>query len=320
MTRKILASLIFAIAFFGFASTTCRAVIFVASADDDPTYIQGTKAMNDQRWSDAVLSFDQVINAKSKKADAAFYWKAYSLNKLGEQRPAADTCLQLLKQFKTSSWNEDCRVLSLSIGGAQNQSGDPADPDPQPRPDPRPRPDSRLRLDPLPRGFDARGPGNNRDKDPDLEIKVLALNAVMRRDPAQGISLVRGILAGDQSESFKQHALFILAQNNSPDSQAMMRDIVLGKTDPNLQELAIRDCGVYQGKRLDDALAEAYGASSDVKIKRAVISAFFTSGDDTRLVDLARQEKDLQLKRTIVSQLALMQGKAATDYMMELLK
>jgi hypothetical protein len=100
----------------------------------------------------------------------------------------------------------------------------------------------------------------------------------------------------------------------------MMRDIVLGKTDPNLQELAIRDCGVYQGKRLDDALAEAYGASSDVKIKHAVISAFFTSGDDTRLVDLARQEKDLQLKRTIVSQLALMQGKAATDYMMELLK
>jgi hypothetical protein len=313
MTRKFLGSLIIAIAFVGLAPTPSRAAIFVASPDDDPAYIQGTKAMNDQRWSDAVLSFDQVINARNKKADAAFYWKAYSLNKLGEQRPAADTCLQLYKQFKTSSWNEDCRVLSLSINGGSNQSTDP-NPDPRPRPDPRPHPD------PMPRGPDERGPGNRADKDPDLEIKVLALNAVMRRDPAQGISLVRGILAGDQSESFKQHALFILSQNNSPDSQAMMRDIVLGKTAPNLQELAIRDCGVYQGKRLDDALAEAYGSSSDVKIKHAVISALFTSGDDTRLVDLARQEKDLQLKRTIVSQLALMQGKAATDYMMELLK
>jgi hypothetical protein len=142
----------------------------------------------------------------------------------------------------------------------------------------------------------------------------------MQRDPAQALPVLRGILAGDQSESLKQHALFILAQSNSPDAQAMMRDLVLGKLAPNLQELAIRDCGIYQGKRLNDTLGEAYGASNDDKIKHAVISAFFISGDDTHLVDLARQEKDLKLKRTIVSQLSLMQGKAATDYMMELLK
>jgi hypothetical protein len=35
---------------------------------------------------------------------------------------------------------------------------------------------------------------------------------------------------------------------------------------------------------------------------------------------MARGEKDLELKRTIVSQLALMNDKAATDYMVELLK
>jgi hypothetical protein len=38
------------------------------------------------------------------------------------------------------------------------------------------------------------------------------------------------------------------------------------------------------------------------------------------MVEMAKSEKDLELKRTIVSQLALMNDKAATDYMIELLK
>ncbi len=44
------------------------------------------------------------------------------------------------------------------------------------------------------------------------------------------------------------------------------------------------------------------------------------ANDDTHLVELARQEKDLEMKRRIVSQLSLMKGEAASDYMMELLK
>jgi hypothetical protein len=46
----------------------------------------------------------------------------------------------------------------------------------------------------------------------------------------------------------------------------------------------------------------------------------FITQDAPRMVDMARGEKDLELKRTIVSQLALMNDKAATDYMVELLK
>ena len=38
------------------------------------------------------------------------------------------------------------------------------------------------------------------------------------------------------------------------------------------------------------------------------------------MVEMAKNEKDLELKRQLVSQLALMNDKAATDYMMELLK
>jgi hypothetical protein len=295
MNWKLFLSPIFAFALLGLAPRPAAAVVPAVSQDDDAGYAVGTKAMNDQRWSDAVLSFDQVIKAKGKKVDAALYWKAYSLNKLGKQQLASDTCVQLGTQFKSSTWNEDCRVLSLSLGGAQNPANAASSPD----------------------GPAAKG---RRQTDPDAEIKILALNSLLHQNPAQAMPQLRGILAGDQPMSFKQHALFVVAQSRSPEADALMHDLILGKMGSDLQQRAIHDCGIYKGQRGNDELAEVYRTTTDIKVKHAVISAFFVSEDDTRLVELARQEKDLGLKRTIVSQLSLMRGKAATDYMMELLK
>ena len=99
-----------------------------------------------------------------------------------------------------------------------------------------------------------------------------------------------------------------------------MHDLILGKMGPELQLQAIQSSGIYHGKPADDSLAEAYRGTTDAKVKRAVISAYFVGNDDAHLVELARQEKDLEMKRRIVSQLSLMKGKAANDYMLELLK
>ncbi len=112
----------------------------------------------------------------------------------------------------------------------------------------------------------------------------------------------------------------MLAQNSSPDAQALVRDVATGKVAPEEQKQAIRMMGVFQGKRANDTLAEIYHSSNDRSIKRTVISSLFISGDAPRMVELARNEKDLSLKHDIVSQLALMKDKAAMEYMMELLK
>ena len=118
----------------------------------------------------------------------------------------------------------------------------------------------------------------------------------------------------------KRHALFVLAQSKSPEAQSILNDAVLGKLDPSLQRQAIQTVGIYRGKAANDTLVEVYNKTSDIKIKQAVISALFISQDAPRMVDLARSEKNLELKRNIVSQLAIMHDKAATDYMIELLK
>lgn len=275
--------------------------------DDDP-YTVGTHAMDEHRWPDAVSAFDKVINEKGKRVDSALYWKAYSLKKLGKTPLAIATCDQLHSQFADSPWNKDCMIVSVDV-------------------DPKAISDQVNRSMEQARSYVKVAPyvymdreDRNVPRGSDEDLKLLALNSLLNRDPAAALPLLRGILSGNQSENVKKHALFVLAQSKTPEAESILHDAALGKLDPQLQGEAIRSMAVFQGKRANDTLAEAYRTTTDPKIKKSIISAMFITKDAPRMVEMARNEKDLELKRTIVSQLALMNDKAATDYMIELLK
>jgi hypothetical protein len=280
-----------------------------APVQDDAAYTAGSKAMDEHRWQDAVVSFDKVISAKGKRVDAAVYWKAYSLNKLGKPQLAAATCDQLHAQDPNSQWNRDCSALTVnvhidtqalaeSMKNVNVQVRAIADPSME---------DVEM--------WDNTNPPHGSDED----LKMLALNSLLNQDPARAIPLLRGVLTGNGSPAMKKHALFVLAQSKSPDADAILHDAAMGKMGPDLQREAIRSIAVFEGKRSNDTLVEVYKMTSDPKIKKSVISGLFITQDAPRMVELARNEKDLELKRSIVSQLALMNDKAATDYMMELL-
>ncbi len=281
----------------------------VAPVQDDAAYSAGSKAMDEHRWQDAVVSFDKVINAKGKRVDAAVYWKAYSLNKLGKPQLAAATCDQLHAQDPNSQWNRDCSALTVNVhidteALAESMKNVNAQ--------------VRAMVDSSTGDaefWDNSNPPHGSDED----LKMLALNSLLNQDPARAIPLLRGVLTGGGSPAMKKHALFVLAQSKSPDADTILHDAAVGKMGPDLQREAIRSIAVFEGKRSNDTLVEVYKTTSDPKIKKSVISGLFITQDAPRMVELARNEKDLELKRSIVSQLALMNDKAATDYMMELL-
>jgi hypothetical protein len=285
-----------------FASPEVFSSAAIVVLDDDP-YTVGTRAMNERRWPDAVSAFEKVISEKGKRVDSALYWKAYSLKKLGKTPLAVATCDQLHAQFSDSPWNKDCVVLSLDSGV-----------------DTRAMAEMKANLDQIRpiMSLDASEGGVARGSEEDL--KMIALNSLLYRDPAAALPLLRGILSGNQPLNVKKHALFVLAQSKSPEAESILHDAALGKLDPQLQGEAIRSMAVFQGKRANDTLAEVYRTTNDPKVKKSIISAMFITQDAARMVEMARSEKDLELKRMIVSQLALMNDKAATDYMMELLK
>ncbi len=249
---------------------------------------------------------------KDKRVDAALYWKAYSLQKIGSSSLALATCNQLRSEYPSSSWNNDCGAIAINVDPNIEVAIPPMPPMP-------PMPKVRVYVDRAGRADRAGGDDTNGHATDD-DLKILALNSLLNQDPAKAIPLLRGMLTGNQSMNLKKHALFVLARSKSPEAEAVLHDAAVGKMGPELQGQAVQSMAIYEGKRANDTLVEVYRSTSDAKLKRSVVNSIFITQDAPRLVDLARNEKDLDLKRDIVSKLAIMHDKAATDYMMELLK
>ncbi|HEX7159045.1 MAG TPA: HEAT repeat domain-containing protein [Edaphobacter sp.] len=89
--------------------------------------------------------------------------------------------------------------------------------------------------------------------------------------------------------------------------------------DPELRSKAIRNLGIAGGASAAPAIVSAYQSTTDAGTKKAAIDALFISGDAHDLVSLARSETHPEFKHEIISKLAIMHNKEATDYMLEIL-
>jgi tetratricopeptide (TPR) repeat protein len=103
------------------------------------------------------------------------------------------------------------------------------------------------------------------------------------------------------------------------DSERLI-ELAKSEKDPELRKTAIRDLGIMKRAGTSDALVSIYNGDASVEVKKAVLDALFLQNNATGLVALARAEKNLELKKDIVSKLSNMKSKEATDYLMELLK
>ena len=96
----------------------------------------------------------------------------------------------------------------------------------------------------------------------------------------------------------------------------------IARTEPvlELKVTAIRNLGLLGGSRSGDQLLSLYRSDPRPEVRHAVINSFFIQNNGRALVDLARSEKDRELKKQIVEKLAIMHSKEATDYLMEYLR
>ena len=240
-----------------------------AGADEGSLYADGTRAVHESRWQDAVGLFGRVAQMRGEHSDGALYWKAYAENKQGQAANALNTCGELRKRNPQSRWLGECGALEIEIRG---RSGDPVSP----------------------------------QAVPDQELKLLALNALMQQDQSQAIPILKGILAGNQSEEVKSRALFVLAQSQSPQADELVKQVAQGQSGPDLQKKAIRMLAAAQGKRANDTLANIYRQSNDTDVKRAILQSYLITGDSAKLLDAARQETNPELVKAAVQTLGAM--------------
>jgi hypothetical protein len=147
----------------------------MGDASDAKPYADGTKAVHDSRWSDAVKIFDQIGQAGGPHAAGALYWKAYAQSKQGDVSKVLDTCSALRQQYSSSAWVEDCGALEIEMHALKGQPVQPK-------------------------------PGQSD------ELKLLALVTLMQKDPKGARAQIEQIVQGDTSEQLKEGALFILGE------------------------------------------------------------------------------------------------------------
>lgn len=237
--------------------------------DDASLYADGTRAVNEGRWSDAEGLFNRVTQMRGEHTEGALYWKAYSENKEGQQANALSTCGELRKSYPKSRWLDECGALEIEIRG---KSGDPVSP----------------------------------QAESDENLKLLAINALMQQDQAQAVPILEKILSGNQPEELKSRALFVLAQSSSPQAEALVTRIAQGESGPALQIKAIRMVAAAQGKRADESLAGIYQHTSDTQVKHAILQSYLMTGDSSKSLEAARHETDPELVKTAIHTLGAM--------------
>lgn len=231
-------------------------------------YEQAQRAIERDEWAEAVAQFQALVAAAGARADAALYWKAYALDKLGQRAEALTAVAELTKSFPKSRWLGDARALEVQVRQRSGQA--------------------------VP--LDASG---------DEELKLLALNALQHSSPDQAIPMLRQLLQGTQSLELKERALFVLAQSRSPQARKVLEDVAR-QGNPDLQRRAIDYLGMHGSVENRVVLAEVYRTSPDVDVKRRVLRAYMVSGDRARVLEAATVERNDELRGEAVRQLGVM--------------
>jgi HEAT repeats len=234
-------------------------------------YDDGREALDEDRYDQAESKFKQLADMNGPQTDAALYWKAYAENRLGKRDTALATIADLKRRFSQSRWQKDASALEIEV---RQSNGQPAHPETQ----------------------------------TDDELKMLAIQGLMNSDPERAMPLLEKVLNGSGSPKEKSKALFVMAQNGSPQSREILGKIARGQSNPELQRKAVEYLGLFGGTEARKTLAEVYASSGDASVKHAILRSYMIGGDHQRLFAAAKGEKDESLRSEAIRQLGLVHG------------
>ena len=241
------------------------------AARSDSDYDRGMRALDDHKYDDAVRRFDAVINSKSPRVEGALYWKAYALNRLGRRDDALAALAQLRRDHAGSHWLSDAQGLEAEVRQSSGQPISPA-------------------------------------QESNEDLKLMAINGLMNADPERAIPLLEGVIKGNSTPKIKDRALFVLTQSQSPQAQQALLDYAKGSGNPDMQVRAIRYIGMSGTGQSRQQLSAIYAATNDAAVKRQIIQSMVNPASSDALLNMAKSEKDQDLRAAAIRQLGIMHG------------
>ena len=255
-----------------FTSAPLLRAVEVNADDDQHTqsadlYAQGTDAIDDEDWSRAISVFRRVIDMKSDRSEGALYWLAYAQAKSGRGAEALETIAALQRTYPKSRYVSDAKALEMDIKQNAGQHVDPSKVD-------------------------------------DEDLKLMAIQGLLARDPKDAMPLLQKLIAGRYSRRIKEQALFVLSQSGTDEADKLLASVARGNEHPELQADAIKYLGIAGGKNLA-ILGDVYPSSS-AHIKSEILKAYMISGSEQQLLSAARGEKDPEMRSEAIRLLGAM--------------
>jgi len=155
--------------------------------------------------------------------------------------------------------------------------------------------------------------------------KLLALNNQLGLNSGAALPQVLAMIHGDTSDRTKEHALFVLAQSNSPQARQALLEIVRQNSDPMLQTRAVRMMGLAGDDRARKELVGLYQKSSNAELrkeilndlsvetkatpdaqKKEVLSSVFLAGNSQVLVDVLKNQPNADVRVATIRSLGVM--------------
>ncbi len=213
-------------------------------------------------WQSAAERFRSFLTdfPKDRQVDAALYWYAYSLQKLGRKDEAAEPLLRLIREFASSSWRREAEAMLVVLG----------------------------------RGEAVQQALQNRNN---CEIKILALQSLFQANEERAFTFVNEVLKSNQTDcpALQAAAVSLLGSYGGARATPLLLDIARGQGDLRLRLTAIRRLGDQNLDAVADDLARLYDADRTKEIRVQILRALAQMQSpraQAKLIELARAGDD----------------------------
>jgi HEAT repeat protein len=279
---------------------------------DKELYDAAKKAVYQKDWYKAVEELQKLEKSygKSGYMGESLYWMGYSLDKMAAslddmqrrletKQEAMAKLNRMLDQFGGSQWAKDARILQIQIANDLVKNGlndyrkyingsiqggvDGA---------------VRKQLDAELAARIQGGVGSPKKLDPDEEIKLVALNALMGMDKEKAFPILEKMVRSEKSDEVRNRALFVLSQSNDPKVIPLLADLAIKDPSPQIREQAVFWLGQHPGDESFEALLRIYG-SGDKKVKEKIFFSFsqmHSPKATAKLIEIAKTETDPDLR------------------------
>jgi len=302
-------------------------------------YEQAKDYLDQGRYDRAIERWNDVISMKGPRADAAVYWKAWAQNKSGQRAEALATVATLGRDYPKSRYLQDAKALEAEVRRNSGQPPNPANED-----------DEDLKI----MAIQAMQNSDPEQAVPLLEkllqgtaspkVKSRALFVLAQSDSPRAREVMKNIAKGNSTPELQNRAIDYLGTQGGRESRATLAEIYSSSSDvdvkrrilrafmvagekarlltaaqseqnPELRAEAVQQLGVMGAH---DELWQLYQKETAVDVKKRIIQAMFVGGNVTRLIELAKTEKDPELRRTAVRNLGIMGSKQASSALLEI--